>query len=240
MSANTETSPLRHVTSCCAVEMRIGAAINTDSLSASFAGVDVTIASDMRYHYQKKSLDLLTAGENAKYADKVHIFELAREGYEVGRNFSESWLYTHAKNYFVDDEFMLVGSHGIERTGFTNDIELSIGVAEGGGEAGPNTVVGELRRRIWAEFLRIDEDDELLVDPMDGIKELVSQGKDGVENRIRTYYPEKGNDGYLNEAVYAVYEPDGRCQAEVGGFTEEYFDLIAKLKNKSERDLKGL
>jgi len=162
----------------------------------------------MRFYHQKLSMDLLFA--DPSLSSKVHIFELAREGYAVDSS-ADSWLYTHAKNYFVDDEMMLIGSHGIERTGITNDIELSIGVADTDGAKGPDTFTGTLRRKIWAEYLSTDEDDDILVDWRSGLKEMVRQADEGVANKIRHYSPEEGANGILNQAVYEIYEPEGRC-----------------------------
>ena len=54
--------------------------------------------------------------------------------------------------------------------GFTNDIEVSIGAADG--SVGPDSIVGKFRRQIWAEFLHLSEDDPKLTDPMAGIAEL--------------------------------------------------------------------
>jgi hypothetical protein len=102
---------------------------------------------------------------------------------------------------------MIVGSHGIERTGFTNDIELSAAIADPEGGH-----VGALRRRLWAEFLMMAEGDDLLGDWRDGLAEMERQADSGVEGRVRRYYPEEGRDGVLNNAVYEVYEPDGRCE----------------------------
>ncbi|GMI30116.1 hypothetical protein TeGR_g7661 [Tetraparma gracilis] len=177
---------------------------NATAMSATVAGVDVTVASDMRFYHQRKSMDLLF--EDPEQGKKVRVFQLAREGYPVG-DMAESWLYTHAKNYFVDDISMIVGSHGIERTGFTNDIELSAAIADPEGGH-----VGALRRRLWAEFLMMGEGDDLLGDWRDGLAEMERQADSGVEGRVRRYYPEEGRDGVLNNAVYEVYEPDGRCE----------------------------
>lgn len=171
------------------------------------AGVDVTVASDMRYYHQWRALQLLT--RNASLAHKVHVFQLARVGYEVTADLAKTWIYTHAKNYLADDEFMLVGSHGIEQTGWTNDIELSLGVTDG--TAGPDSVVGKLRRKIWAEFLRLDPSDPVLRDPNTAIAEIERQAGLGEASRIRRYYPIKMDDSWAEDQVYKIYEPDGRC-----------------------------
>jgi len=179
---------------------------NATAFSTKVLGVDVTVASEMRFYHQRRALDQLFS--NSSLAHKVHIFELARDGFPVTGNLSKTWLYTHAKNYFVDDAFMLVGSHGIERTGFTNDIEVSMGVTDG--KVGPDSIVGKFRRQIWAEFLHLSEDDPKLVDPMAGIAELDRQAALG-NLRVRKYYPRKAENSWLEDQVYGIYEPEGRC-----------------------------
>jgi hypothetical protein len=62
---------------------------NATAMSATVAGVDVTVASDMRFYHQRKSMDLLF--EDPEQGKKVRVFQLAREGYPVG-DMAESWL----------------------------------------------------------------------------------------------------------------------------------------------------
>jgi len=173
-------------------------------------GMDVTVAAKMREYYQRRAMDLLM--KNKTLASKVHIFQLAREGFEMNMNFSETWLYTHAKTYIVDDEFMLGGSHGIERTAFTNDIDLSIGVTDG--TSGPDSFVGKLRRQIFAEYLMVDKDDARLSDPLTALGEFEKQAATGTA-RVRSYYPKKLESiSTASEAMYKLYEPDGRCKTQ--------------------------
>jgi len=179
---------------------------NATAFSISVLGVDVTVASDMRYYRQDVALAPLMQNETLRH--KVHIYELAREGYPVTGNLSETWLYTHAKNYIADDQFMLIGSHGLEKTGFTNDIEVSVGVSDL--TSGPHSAVGQFRRRIFAEHLRLAPDDPVLGDPMAAIAEFDRQADTGTA-RVRHYYPEKRGDNWAEDRVYNLYEPDGRC-----------------------------
>jgi len=179
---------------------------NATAFTTKVLGFDVTVAAEMRYYYQRKALDLLM--KNDTLAKKVHIFELARPGYPVTGNFSKTWLYTHAKNYFADDAFMLVGSHGIERTGFTNDIELSVGVSDG--TVGPQSYVGKLRRSLWGEFLQLSPDDPILTNVSTAIAEFERQAALGT-TRVRHYYPRRASDSWAEERVYGIYEPEGRC-----------------------------
>jgi len=182
---------------------------NATAFSVAYHGIDINVASDMRYYRQDVALAPLM--HNATLAKKVHIFELAREGYPLTNNFSKTWLYTHAKNYIVDDTFMLVGSHGIERTGFTNDVEVSVGLTDG--TEGPHSFVGAFRRAVWGEHLQLAPDSQLLMDPMAAIAEYEKQAATG-NARVRSYYPLKKQDSFLEDRVYGIYEPDGRCGAK--------------------------
>ena len=46
------------------------------AFTSTVAGIDITVATQMRYYHQKKSLDQLM--KNATLAEKVHVFSLAR------------------------------------------------------------------------------------------------------------------------------------------------------------------
>lgn len=173
-------------------------------------GMHISTASDMRAYHQRKSFDLLMS--NKTLAAKVHIFELAREGFSLTGNFSKTWLYTHAKDYIVDDTFMLIGSHGIERAAFTNDIDISVGISDG--SSGPDSFVGRHRRKVWAEYLRLPEDDPRVVDVTAAIAEFHRQADQGTTNRVRNYYPDLGSNGWAEKAAFEVYEPEGRCKSE--------------------------
>jgi len=179
---------------------------NATAFSKAVLGVDVTVASQMRYYHQHKAMAPLI--ENETLREKVHVFQLAREGYPLTSDFSKTWLYTHAKNYFADDEFMLVGSHGIEQTGFTNDIEVSMAVVDG--NTGPDSFVGSFRRQVWAEHLMLNASDRILRDPLDALGEFERQSDSG-SARVRRYYPLDSPDTWAGDQVYNVYEPDGRC-----------------------------
>ena len=110
----------------------------------------------------------------------------------------------------ADDAFLLGGSHGIERTGFTNDVEVSIAVTDV--TTGPDSFAGWARRRVWAEMLELNMNDPLLVDPIAGLQELRRQADQGTK-RIRHYYPiDLGrNLSWAEEKAYSIYEPEGRC-----------------------------
>jgi hypothetical protein len=81
----------------------------------------------------------------------------------------------------VDDEFAIIGSAGAERSGMTNDVDMSLGIYD------LKTVKG-IRKQLWSEHLNLDVDDPCLDDPLDAIKtvwprEAASCG------RVRKYWP---------------------------------------------------
>jgi len=182
---------------------------NATAFSISIAGIDVTVASNMRYYRQHKAFAPLLRDPALQH--KVHIYQLAREGVPITGDLAKTWLYTHAKNYIVDDTFMLVGSHGVERTGWTNDVEVSIGVSDG--TSGPDSFVGQFRRDIFAEHLQLHKDDAVLSDPLSAISEFGRQAATGTA-RVRQYSPLNKADSWAEDQVYLVYEPDGRCNTK--------------------------
>lgn len=103
---------------------------------------------------------------------------------------------------------MLVGSHGLEEGGWTNDIELSVGVADG--NTGPNSFVGRFRRALWGEHLQLPSNATVLEDPLAALGEWERQAATGTA-RVRRYWPRNQPDGYLEDKVYELYEPEGRC-----------------------------
>merc|ERR1719456_1542205 len=91
-------------------------------------------------------------------------------------------IYDHEKTLLIDDEFALVGSAGVERTGFTNDQETSIGIYD------PD-YVAQLRKEMFAEFLLLDPASDVLQDPEMAITEWRRQVQDGAQ-RVRAYAPD--------------------------------------------------
>mmetsp|Transcript_37453 Transcript_37453/g.107908 ORF Transcript_37453/g.107908 Transcript_37453/m.107908 type:complete len:547 (+) Transcript_37453:37-1677(+) len=178
---------------------------------AKFLGIDVKLGEDLRRHTQYKSLRLLT--ENATLAQKVHIFTLKRPGVAHPTEVSDV-IYIHSKNYIADDEYAIVGSAGIERAGFTSDLDLAVGLRGGG-------LVRSLRRRLWAEHLDVEEADPRLDEPAAAAR-LWEERAESPEARVARYFPEGPMESYwLLEEAYGLYEPDGRCQtrAAVGDAT---------------------
>jgi phospholipase D1/2 len=121
----------------------------------------------------------------------------------------------HSKLYIADDVYVISGSAGIERAGFTNDIEMSVAIFD---EAGSfesssqscSTFACMLRTRLWGEYLMLPPTDEKILDVEQAVKEFVKQADDG-QQRVRHYFPIETGDHVYYRALYDIYEPEGRC-----------------------------
>lgn len=179
-------------------------------------GIKIDVAVNARYYYQYHAMQQLRA--DASQAAKLHVFQLMRDGArDPLAPVPATIIYNHAKIYMADDAFMIAGSTGIERTGFTNDIELSIGIFDPAfPNGGPDSFIGRLRRTLWAEHLRLSVDDPVLRDPLRAVGEWDRQAAltGGASARVRPYWPHDLTWDVTMAAVYSVYEPDGRCAGQ--------------------------
>jgi len=138
--------------------------------------------------------------EDPILSNKVHIFNLLRD------TNPKLHIYVHSKLFIADDEYMITGSFGIERSGLTNDLEMGLGIYDPNGN-----FVKESRKKIWAEHLILNENDPILNDPIMAIAEWDKQGKEG-NKRVRHYFPPNMSKTLLSDMFYQVYEVDGRCE----------------------------
>jgi phosphatidylserine/phosphatidylglycerophosphate/cardiolipin synthase-like enzyme len=170
--------------------------------AAKFMGMDFSLGYDMRRHLQYESLKLLM--EDQAQAHKVHIFTLRRPGADAYHMTKKDIIYVHSKNYIADDDYAIVGSAGIERTGFTNDLDFAIGV-QGDGFA------SSLRRMAWAEHLQVKPTDARLSDPIAAIS-LWEEQASNAGSRVMRYFPDGPVTPYkMLSFAEGIYEPDGRC-----------------------------
>jgi len=169
--------------------------------------VPVTVFSDAIQYYQYDALfgALAKRDPTGKLAQKVHMFNLYKEGLETGK--AANQIYDHEKTLLIDDKFALVGSTGVERVGFTNDAELSVGMES------PEYVSG-LRRKIFGEFLLKSPSDPVLQSPQSAYQEWLRQADANV-HRVRHYMPAKSVSiaaKAVGASVYYFSQPDGRCE----------------------------
>eukprot|EP01022_Parablepharisma_sp_SALTPOND_P000030 TRINITY_DN1000_c0_g1_i2.p1 TRINITY_DN1000_c0_g1~~TRINITY_DN1000_c0_g1_i2.p1 ORF type:complete len:524 (-),score=37.32 TRINITY_DN1000_c0_g1_i2:44-1615(-) len=150
-----------------------------------------------RYYFQHKALSQLL--EDPVQAAKVHVFSLVRDTDPT------QYIYLHSKIFIADDEYMIGGSFGIERSGLTNDMEVGMGLFDPAGN-----FIKNARKRIWAEHLMLPENDSRLDDVVEGVKEWNRQA-DSESGRVRHYFPKNPKRTLLTDLFYQVYEVDGRC-----------------------------
>jgi len=160
---------------------------------------------NFRNYYQNRALSLLTA--NATLASKVHVYQLVARNQTYNEDTN---VYVHSKLYMADDEYVIIGSHCMERVGFTNDIELSFGVYDSVGQSGPYSWVGTLRRNLWAEHLDLDINDTRLIDPIEALSYWESQAALGTA-LVRNYWPDVVEYEDYMGVILDIYEYNGLC-----------------------------
>eukprot|EP00948_MAST-09A_sp_MAST-9A-sp1_P002294 g2294.t1 len=144
------------------------------------------------------------------YKEKVHLFALGLPDQELG---PEKQLYNHAKTLIIDDEYVLVGSTGVEQAGFTNDAEMSMGITSPKQFSGPDSFAGKLRQRIWGEFLMMyDGNFSSIRSVEDGINALKKDADTNVR-RVRHYRPQS-IDHWYNKEIIEFVEPYGGCDTD--------------------------
>ena len=142
----------------------------------------------------------------SEHAHKVSIFTLVSNSSGCRRApAGHHQIYMHAKTVLVDDRFLLTGSMGLERAGFTNDHEIGFGVYS-------RTHVMEYRRLLSAEYLQLPTSDPLLTTYRTDFAEWDRQAN-AASGRLRHYRPKKASVfGMIGAStLYNTYEPDGRC-----------------------------
>jgi phospholipase D1/2 len=120
-------------------------------------------------------------------------------------------IYTHWKVLIVDDEFAIIGSAGVEQSGMTNDLDMSVGLYN-------PAAVKQIRKQLWSEHLNLDPDSPSLDDPLSAIRKVWPEVAERKElGRVRRYWPDATNfwSYYLN--IFEVFEPcglvdQGKCQ----------------------------
>lgn len=154
--------------------------------------------SNERYYMQYEALKLLT--EDPQQAKKVFIYSLVRD------TDLTQFIYLHSKIFIADDEYLIAGSFGVERSCLTNDQDVGMGIYDRKGK-----FVKEVRKRIWAEHLMLSENSPILENASRGLEEWTRQAEEG-KGRARKYFPKKVEWSILCEVVKAVYETDGTCK----------------------------
>jgi phosphatidylserine/phosphatidylglycerophosphate/cardiolipin synthase-like enzyme len=134
---------------------------------------------------------------------KVTAYHLVKETYAAPppTENNQYIIYTHWKVLIVDDEFAIIGSAGAERSGMTNDIDMSVGIYDA------KTVTG-IRKQLWSEHLNLNIDDHCLDDPLDAIK-MVWPREAASCGRVRKYWPQDVQFWDYDRYIFDVFEPCG-------------------------------
>jgi phospholipase D1/2 len=112
-------------------------------------------------------------------------------------------IYTHWKALIIDDEFAIVGSAGVEQSGMTNDLDMSVGICD------PATVTG-IRKQLWSEHLNVSPEDPRLDDPISAIERLwPAIAGAQPPGRVRRYWPDDVEWNPSYGQFFESYEPCG-------------------------------
>lgn len=198
--------------------LELGVIIVTNSQTADFhidsrklglhAEIPVPVWPSVAGHYQYKAITEAIEKRDPSGAlllkSKVRMFMVARQS----RNdaIADNLIYDHEKTLLIDDALAVVGSAGVERTGFTNDAELSLAVHS-------SAFATDLRRRMFAELLLLRPEDPKLATPESAWVEWMRQADDA-QQRVRHYTPSDSlhvSERPIASLIYNMLEPDGRC-----------------------------
>jgi phospholipase D1/2 len=168
---------------------------------------DITSLRDAKFFYQHR------AWQSLKNQPKVSAYHMVKEGKAQPPPVENIYniIYTHWKVLIVDDEFALLGSAGVEQSGMTNDLDMSVGIYD------PATVI-EIRKQLWSEHLNLQPNDPLLADPMYAITRVWPAVADAKSlGRVRHYWPDDVEFYSYYKHIFEVFEPCGledqrKCQ----------------------------
>eukprot|EP01062_Namystynia_karyoxenos_P020891 TRINITY_DN17919_c0_g3_i3.p2 TRINITY_DN17919_c0_g3~~TRINITY_DN17919_c0_g3_i3.p2 ORF type:complete len:529 (+),score=237.83 TRINITY_DN17919_c0_g3_i3:1878-3464(+) len=157
------------------------------------------------YHRAQFLFNQTMTAKHPEAASKVHWFNLTQPGYPSG---GPQYIYVHAKQLMVDDEYAIVGSANVCRRSMTHDSQVSVGITDDSG-----AFAGGLRRNLFAEHLMISPDDERLKDPASGLQ-LMLKSADTVKERLRHHsLPNPGPLSAITQKIYDdLVDPNGDCE----------------------------
>jgi phosphatidylserine/phosphatidylglycerophosphate/cardiolipin synthase-like enzyme len=179
-----------------------GVLLLTDSgyaLDHVVANYDITSLRFAKFYYQH------SAWKSLQGSPKVSAYHMIKEGLAAPPPVENmhNIIYAHWKVLIVDDEYAIVGSAGVEQSGMTNDLDMSVGVCD------PATVIG-IRKQLWSEHLNISPEDPRLADPVSAIKQLWPAIADAQPpGRVRAYWPDDVEWYSYYREIFEVFEPCG-------------------------------
>ena len=151
------------------------------ALDHTVLGYDIASLRDAKFYYQHR------AWQPLQDHPKVSAYQMVKEGlngpppYENMQNI----IYTHWKVLIVDDEYAIIGSAGVEQSGMTNDLDMSVGIYD-------PAAVKQIRKHLWSEHLNLDPDN--VNDPLHAIRNLWPKAAEQL-GRVRRFGPKPHNFG---------------------------------------------
>lgn len=165
------------------------------------SGYDAVLST---YHRYQALFNQSIVQNRSELVGKVHWFNLTQPGWPSG---GPQYIYVHAKQFVVDDEFAIVGSANVCRRSFTHDSQISAAITDDSGE-----FAGGLRRKLWGEHTMLSENDPRLASHLTGMQEMLRQADTA---KLRLRHHDIADPGPLNElqqiAFDTVIDPDGDC-----------------------------
>ncbi|MDF2368184.1 phospholipase D-like domain-containing protein [Sneathiella sp.] len=136
---------------------------------------------------------------------RVYAYQIMKEGTTDLVN--ANLIYMHNKLLMIDDEYVVVGSGGVEIAGMTNDRDAGLAIF------GKEKVI-KFRKKLMSDFLNIPINDNRLVTWQSTFTAAFEKSKDMKSARARRYWPKQ--DGWLeyitrplNYFAFNSYEPCG-------------------------------
>jgi phospholipase D1/2 len=172
-----------------------------------FCGLyDIKMIRKTKFYYQCQAWASLNPNDS-----KVSAYQVVKEdrpGPPPAKNMTNI-IYTHWKVLIVDDEFAIIGSAGVEQSGMTNDLDMSLGIYD-------PAVVACFRKWLWWEHLKVSPDDPDIKDPVHGILSVWPDVAKK-QGRVRRYWPEEVEYHWYYPYIFKVFEPcglsdQGQCQ----------------------------
>jgi len=183
--------------------LRFGVILATDDNSLAVSSAFVQYKHALQ-HFQALALRKL---RESPHREKVHLFTLRTKDHS-------SPIYVHSKTVIIDDEYVFMGSCGMEMNSFTSNFEINLGIQGPSlNPTGPSSFAGKLRRRIWGEFLQLDHDDARLLNPATAISEFERQASMAEGSLVQRYWPTNYTDWY-DQYMWSNWETDGRCRQQ--------------------------
>jgi phosphatidylserine/phosphatidylglycerophosphate/cardiolipin synthase-like enzyme len=170
-------------------------------------GYDITSLRDAKFYFQHR------AWASLENQPKVSAYHLVKEGLSAPPPDENIYniIYTHWKVLIVDDEFAIIGSAGVEQSGMTNDLDMSVGVCD-------PTTVKRFRKQLWSEHLNLPPDTPILDDPLYAIHKVwPGTANQTPPGRVRRYWPDAVEYYSYYKHIFEIFEPcglldQGACQ----------------------------